>query len=260
MPSQLELFRDHQVDIFFHFWDTVDEAEKRDIVACLKPRAYLFEKPRDFSYVDTDTNIEPDLINIPSRTLSQHYSWHCVGKLVEPFRHEYTLGMRSRSDLQFVHSINQMFPELKSSDILIPWWNEDQLLSDLFALGGIEPILYYHQLYDHVFDYLVGQQFNAELLLTIHFQRRPDIHVYAEKFQYFFVRRPHMTNYSIEQAMLENPGRNKWLDPEVVQSHASYHEQRNGEGGASYFKGFRHSQLTTLLDEVREKVEGKKPG
>ena len=58
--------------------------------------------------------------------------------------------------------------------------------------------------------------------------------------------------------MLENPGRNKWLDPEVVQAHANYHQQKNGEEGASYFRGFQQSQLHKLVNEVHGKKHSNK--
>lgn len=259
LPSQLALFRDFECDVFFHFWDTIDDNEKEEIVSLLKPRAYCFEPQVDFTHFDNDPSIRPDLINVPSRTFSQYYSWRSVGRLVEPFKNDYDLAMRSRADLQFVYEISHIFPLLKPNEILIPWWDENLLLADLFALGAIEPILYYHQIYDYVPRYAATRQFNAELMLTVHFEQRSDLHIYADRFQYFFVRRPHMTGYTVEQAMLENPGRNKWLDPALVKAHSDYHEMLKGEEGSTYVKDFRHSQLVTLLAEVKEKVMGKNP-
>ena len=150
LASQMDLIQDYPHDVFFHFWDTIDANEKDEIVDRLKPRAYCFEPPQDFSHVDTDASIVPDNINIPSRLFSQYHSWRSVGRLVEPFKNDYDLGIRSRADLQFAYTLDHMLPKLKPNDIVIPWWNEKIVLSDLFAVGGIEPILYYHTLYDHV--------------------------------------------------------------------------------------------------------------
>ena len=253
LSSQLDLLQNYPYDVFFHFWDTIDAREKNEIIDLLKPKAYSFEAPKDFSHLDTDTSLTPDQINIPSRIFSQYYSWRSVGRLVEPFKADYDLAMRSRADLQFVYSLDHMLPKLKPNDIVIPWWNEKIVLSDLFSVGGVEPILYYHTLYDHVRGYAATRELNAELMLTVHFEQRPDIHIYTDQSQYFFVRRPHMDNYTVEQAMLENPGRNKWLDPEVAQAHANYHQQKKGEEGASYFRGFQQSQLHKLVNEIDEK-------
>ncbi len=258
LPSQLALLRDYPVDVFFYFWDTIDAKEKQEIVDLLKPRAYAFAPPQDFSALDSDPTINPDLINVPSRMFSQYTGWRNVGKLVEPYRNEYQLGMRSRADLQFVYTIDHIIPMLKPNDILIPWWEEGKLLSDIFAIGAIEPILYYHTLIDHVREYTKTRQFNSELMLTAHFEQRRDIHVYTDAAKYFFVRRPHMENYTVEQAMLEDPGCNKWLDPEVVQAHSDYHQQQKGEEGALYVKDFRHVHLNKLVEDVKQKLSEKK--
>ena len=257
LPSQLDLLKEYSVDVFFHFWDTIDAKEKTEIVDLLKPQAYRFEPPQDFLYMDTDPSIKPDLINVPSRMISQYYSWRAAASLVEPFKSEYDVGMRSWADLQFVYSLDHIIPKLKSDELVTTWWEKNSTFSDLFAVGGIEPILYFHALYDHVRDYAPALEFNSEILLTTHLKKRSDITVYAETTQFFFVRRPHMDNYTVEQAMLENPGRNKWLDPELVQAHALYHQK--GEESAVYFKEFQRAQLHKLVDEVREKTKNDKP-
>jgi hypothetical protein len=253
LPSQLELLKDYQVEVFFHFWDTIDDAEKAAIVALLKPRAYRFEAPQDFSAIDLDPLFKRDAINAPSRMFSQFYSWRGVGQIFAPYKNDYDVAMRSRADLQFVYSLNHVVPNLKPHEILIPWWNEDYLLSDLFAIGGVEPILYYHQLYDQLRSYAADNVFNPELMLTRHIEQRPDFRVYPDKHQYFFVRRAHMAGYTLEQAMAENPGRNRWLDPEIVAAHKEYHQRLGGEAGATHVENFRTTQLKIMVDEVAAK-------
>ncbi len=259
LPTQMALLQDFPFDVFFHFWDTVDEREKNDIVSLLKPRAYAFEPPRDFSEADNDPALHRDHINIPSRMLSQYYSWREVSKLAEPFKADYDLGVRSRADLHFVYSLNEAFASLKPNDILMPWWDKGIALSDLFAVGGIEPILYYHRLYDRVREYAPGREFNPELLLTAHFEARSDFHIYTYEGQkYFFIRRPHMETYTVEQAMMEDPGRNKWLDPEVVEAHENFFRAQKGQQGTDFVKGFRNTQLKTMSEEVRKKKAERK--
>lgn len=253
LPTQQALLQDFDADFFFHFWDTIDDKEKDEIVSLLKPRAHVFEKPRDFSEADRDPAFRHDAINIPSRMLSQYYSWREVGKLVEPFRDDYDFGMRSRADLHFVYSFNAAVLQLRPKDIFIPWWKKGYVLSDLFAFGGIETILYFHELFDHAKQYAAGREFNSEVLLTAHFEARNDFSIYTDERQYFFVRRPHMGKHTVEQALLENPGRNKWLDPEIVEAHEQFHKEQEGEAGASHVKGFRAKQLLMLAEEIREK-------
>src|SRR5262245_27989687 len=49
ISSQLALFREHDVDVFCHFWDTIDASEKTDIVDAYRPKAYRFDPPMDFT-------------------------------------------------------------------------------------------------------------------------------------------------------------------------------------------------------------------
>ncbi len=255
LPTQQALLQDYDADFFFHFWDAVDDKEKEEIVSLLKPRAFVFEKPRDFSDADTDPAFRHDNINIPSRMFSQYFSWREVARLVEPFKADYDLGMRSRADLHFVYTLDNVIPTLKAKDLWVSWWKKDYVLSDLFALGGMEPILYFHKLFDHARDYAATREFNSEVLLTAHFEARNDFHIHTNEGQsVFFVRRPHMENYTVEQALFEDPGRNKWLDPEIVDAHEKFHKDKKGEAGASFVSAFRDNQLVTLANEIRLKA------
>jgi hypothetical protein len=169
---------------------------------------------------------------------------------------DYDLAMRSRADLQFVYNISHIFPHLRPNSILLPWWSEGYLLCDQFALGAVEPVVYYHRVYDHLRAYAQGREFNPEVMLMTHFEQRPDLHIFAETKQYFFVRRPHMASYTVEQAMVENPGRNKWLDPEIFNSHRAFHQQAQGDTGAAYMDNYRRVQLNKLVEESAEKKTG----
>jgi hypothetical protein len=264
MPSQLAMLEDSGVDIFFHFWDVISEAEKLELIAALKPRAYKFEAQQDFSAYDAEGGIsKPDRINIPSRMVSQFYSWHGVAKLFEPFINDYDWAVRSRSDLQFVYSIAHIFPQLKPNDIVVNWWNHDEgsgdvkLLSDIFAFGDSQMILDYHKLYDHLPEYKQTQIFNPEMLITHHLHQIPNAHIISDDFMYYFIRRGHMDGYTVEQCMRENPGRNKWLDPEYVNATTNFYRMRAGEIGENHVSQFARIQLNELRHELAE-AEAKK--
>jgi hypothetical protein len=58
-----------------------------------------------------------------------------------------------------------------------------------------------------------------------------------------------MAGYTIEQAMAENPGRNKWLDPEVVAAHTKFHTTVDGDKGTAHVEHFMKTQLAALTNE-----------
>lgn len=251
LPTQLSLFRDTPVDVFFHFWNVVDDAEKGKLLDFLKPKAYAFEDPQDFSTYDTDPAFTHDLINIPSRTASQWYSWRKVGALFEPFKDGYRWAMRSRSDLQFVATLDDALPHLDKNKVLLYWWNEGQLVSDLFALGDAQIIHQYHLLFDKLRDYAAeGVVFNPESMLTHHLQKMPELSAFMQTAPVYFIRRPHMENFSIDECMRENPGRNKWMDPEIVESHKGFFRGKAGDEGEAYVERFRDTQLSMLSQEL----------
>lgn len=246
LPSQLIMFPGAELDVYCHFWDVIGADEKAELLALLKPKACVFETPRDFSAQDQRTDLIRDNINVPSRIVSQYTSWLEVGRLFAPHAGGYDLAARSRTDLQFVYNFTGLQAQLKKYEIYLPWWEKDKFISDLFALGGTEPILWYHRLLEKLEDYAKTVQFNPETLLATHFARRPDIKIYMESQRAFFVRRPHMAGYTLEQCMGEHPGQNKWLNPEVVQTHEEFFRARHGEQGAEHVERFKLLQLQQL--------------
>ncbi len=255
LPTQIDMFQENQVDVFCHFWDVIEDAEKQAILKLLNPKAYLFEKPQDFSALDVKGGVKiPDNINIPSRMASQYYSWRAVARLFEPLSKDYNFAVRTRSDLQFVYSIEHIFPQLKPKDIVMPWWQESELLSDIFAFGDIDIMLHYHKMFDYMMKYAETEIFNSEVLLMHHMKYCHDAHIITDNRQYYFVRRPHMDMYTIEQCLQENPGRNKWLDPEVVDAHKGFYKMRAGDIGLEHIENFRSFQLDKLREEIAEKT------
>jgi hypothetical protein len=255
LSTQLDMFQKYQVDVFFHFWDTIDQAEKAAILKLTRPKAHIFEPPKDFSDVDRDPVFIRDNINVPSRLASQYYSWRRVADLFEPHMADYDFAMRSRADLQFVYSVEHIFEQLKPNDLLIPWWEENKYMSDIFALGDKDAIFYYHTMYDHMREYAATVHLNPELFMMHHLMQRKDLHIYSETFKYFFVRRPHMADYTVEQCMEENPGRSKWMDPEIIKAHEDFHRGQSGDDGIKHVKHFQAVQLTKLSLE-RKKRDG----
>ncbi|MFY9288485.1 MAG: hypothetical protein WAO98_08280 [Alphaproteobacteria bacterium] len=250
LGTQLNMLADHEVGVFFHFWDTIDASEKSQILELLKPLAYIFEAPKDFSSFDHDPSILIDNINVPSRMASQYYSWKCVGEIFTPYADQFDFVVRARSDLQFVSSISHIFSQLKSGDVVIPWWDkEKKLLTDIFAIGDPKSMLYYHKLYDRLPEYK-GESFNPEWLLMHHLLQSPiPLNVLTEENQpWYFIRRPHMQDMSLEECMKENPGRNKWLNPEVLQSSKDFYSNTSGRNAES-FDSFITDQLEKLRAE-----------
>ncbi len=252
LSSQMALFQDTPVDVFFHFWNVIDDAEKNELLDFLKPKAYSFEDPQDFSAYDTDPAFTHDLINIPSRTVSQYYSWRKVASLFEPYRHLYPWAMRSRSDLQFIATLEDALPHLDRNKLLLYWWDDGRLVSDIFALGDSNVIYEYHLLFDKLRDYASeGVVFNPEAMLTHHLQKMPDLSTFMQTTPLYFVRRDHMKNYTIEECLRENPGRNKWMDPEIVESHKHFFQKKDGSSGEAYVERFRDAQLLKLEEELK---------
>jgi len=243
LPTQLAMFTNHRVDVFCYFWDTIDAAEKADLLGLLKPKDWRFAAPADFSAEDVNPLYTRDRINIPSRMCSQYASWRGVADLFAPHAQNYRLAVRSRSDLQFIARLDDAAAVLGVHDLLLPWWDVGQLYSDLFAVGGAQVILHYHRLLDGLPEYAKTNIFNPEVLLMHHLAQYPGLRVGNGGRDRFFVRRPHMDNYTIEQAMRENPGFNKWLDPETVAYHKEGFARRYGEAGLAFVDQFRDEQM-----------------
>lgn len=255
LQSQLFSFRHHQVDVFFHFWDTIDAAEKDEIVALLQPRAHIFETPRDFLSEDKNPLYQRDNINMPSRLFSQYYSWREVAKLMEPHKADYDLAVRSRSDLNFVRDIEAAALDMKPNDILLPQCRQkEKQILDLLAFGDVDAILYYHKMIDSIQTLAQERLFNPELMLKAHLDAYPDIRILTIDNDYFFVRRAHMKGYSAGQALLEDPRLNKWLDPEIVSEFRDLHQRADGDAGAKQVEAFSYSQAHKLVSGVAAKV------
>jgi hypothetical protein len=248
-PSQLGLFREHEADAFFHFWDTVDDREKREILDAYRPRAHRFEPPADFTAFD---ELVPrlDNINFPSRMLSMYYSWKQVATLFEAYRRahgvHYDFAVRLRSDLMFFDGLDGLIPQLGPLDLAVSTHHDFGLINDMFAIGGVAPILYYHSLHDHVRAYKDEVIFNPELLLIHHLNRNPlGIRCLATDLV-MLVFRPHMAGRPLEECLEEHPGASKWRDPEIVASFRAYHGRWRGEEGIRHVERFRDRQLRKL--------------
>ena len=252
--SHSALFRRNDVDTFFHFWDTVDEGEKRQIVAAYRPRAYLFEPSLDFSFAESCYK-NVDRINAPSRMLSMYYSWKQVATLFQAYKNasgiNYDFAVRLRADLRFFSSLDVFLPALRSNDLLLSNYNDFQIINDMFALGGIGPIMHYHSLYDYIPKYQSKVPFNPEQMLRLHLSKTSQPMRLLTTRLVMLVFRPHMVGVPVEECLKQDPGENKWLDPEIVADHASSHTRRIGQRGQQHVASFKEHQLEKLHERGR---------
>lgn len=238
LPTQLALFEGLQLDVFFHFWDTIPTAEKAELIDLLQPRAFTFERPLDLSHHDTDPLYQRDAINVPSRLISQYASWRRVGMLFAPLRAEYRAAIRSRSDLHFVRPIANILAQLAPDHMVVPWHQPGTLLSDIFAIGPPDAIVHYHDLISAARSYAATTLFNPEYLLMRHIAAWPGVKLITGAEQLFYVRRPQMQDCTTEEALALDPGRSKWQDPEVVAAHKAFFRRLAGEEGENYVSEF----------------------
>jgi hypothetical protein len=243
LPTQLALFEGLPLDVFFHFWDVIPTPEKAELIDLLRPRAFTFERPLELAHHDADPLYQRDNINVPSRLISQYASWRRVGALFAPLRADYRFAVRSRSDLHFVRPIATTLAQLQPDHMLVPWNAPGALLSDLFAIGAPEAMTHYHDMLSFVRAYAPGTPFNPECLLMRHLAAWPGLKIITGAEALFYVRRPHMDNYTTEQALAEEPGRSKWHDPEIVAEHKAYFQKRAGEAGVRHVEEFAKQML-----------------
>jgi len=253
IQTQLRLFTGADVDIYCHFWDTIDGPEKQRLLDLLRPKVYAFDPLPDFSCVDQYPGLQRDEINIPSRLVSQYSSWQQVATMFAPFAPRYALAARTRTDLHFHQELRFNVPKLalQNVDLLGCIWPSDpRMLLDAFAVGRPNMMLYYHSLLGWVWHYASNTLFNPEILLTKHIAAYPGKAVivglnrqtpgYALP---FFVRRPHMKDWPVEQCLTEGIGQSKWRDPEIYGAHVAFHEKIAGPAGALHVASFKADRL-----------------
>jgi hypothetical protein len=255
--SQLNLVRTHEFDVFFHFWETVDGPEKQRILDAYRPKAYRFDPPADLSHFDRLVT-RLDNINCPSRMMSMYSSWRGVAALFDGYRRAtsiaYDFAVRLRADLLFLHPLDPFFPQLGPNDLLVSRYNHFGLINDMFALGGVGPILYYHTLADRALTYQNEIVFNPEVLLDHHLRCGPPAIRLLEAHLPMLVFRPHMVGMPIEECLKEHPGASKWRDREVVAAFKDFHGRRNGARGVEHVERFRLALLAAL-----ERAKARRP-
>jgi hypothetical protein len=260
VQSQLRLFQKNSVDVFFYFWDTIDSAEKQQLLNAYEPRAFAFEPQLDFTVYDS-TITRRDNINIPSRMMSMYYSWKRVGEIFSEYQSAtnttYDYAVRLRADLMFFDTLDHLLNEIGSNELLISDHHNFNLINDMFALGGVEPILYYHTIFDHLLSYEESVDFNPERMLMHHLNQNGRGIVFLFSTLKMLVFRPHMVGLPIEECLKEHPGASKWLDPEVVEAFKDYHFRQGGVDGVSTVEGFQQHQIKAL-ERLRKLGPGRK--
>ncbi len=247
VPAHRALFPGAQVDVFCHFWNTVDDAERRRMLDTLKPGLWQMEAPQNYSMIDQYDFLKRDNINPPSRMVSQYTSWQRVGALFAPYAPLFDVAVRMRADLSFHQPLDVDLAAIAKRQIGFVgyhWVERKGILFDAFALGTPGYILHYHMLMTRIWDYAAELVFNPEVLITRHLQEYPkSIAIDVREKLPFFIRRPHMAGWSVEECLSEGPGVAKWRDPEIHKAHLDYHAGRSGEAGVQHVNRFRAHQL-----------------
>jgi hypothetical protein len=247
IPTHRALFPGAQIDVFCHFWNTVEAEERQRLQAALRPSIWQFESVPDYSPVDRYQGLRCDNINVPSRMVSQYASWQRVGTLFAPYAPLYDVAVRIRSDLGFFEPLGVDLDAIAKKTLGFvgyEWTETKGVLFDAFALGTPGCILHFHMLLSRLWDYAAQMTFNSEVLITRHMQayHRP-LAVEVRDRHPFFIRRPHMAGWPAEQCLAEGPGVAKWRDPEIHNAHLSYHGKRAGDAGIEHVNRFRARQL-----------------
>ena len=241
------LFPGATVDVFCHFWDTIEPAERQRLIAAMKPGCWQFEAPQDYGLVDTYEFLKPDNINPPPRMVSQYTSWHRVGALFAPYAPLFDVAVRMRTDLFFHQPLAvdlEAIAKRQLGFVGYHWTERKGVLFDAFALGTPGYILHFHMLMSRIWDYAAEHVFNPEVLITRHVQEYPKmLAIEVRETLPFFIRRPHMAGWPMEDCLKEGPGVTKWRDPDIHQAYLDYHEGRGGEAGAQHVNRFRAHQL-----------------
>ncbi|HVY16438.1 MAG TPA: hypothetical protein VHB27_14525 [Rhodopila sp.] len=247
VPTHRPLFPGAEVHAFCHFWDTVPPEERQRLNALLRPALCQYESVPDFSMIDQYEWLKRDNINVPSRMVSQYAGWQRVGTLFAPYAPLFDVVVRIRTDLSFFRPLNVDLDAIarKQTDFVGYEWTETKgVLFDAFALGTPSVMVHFHMLLSRLWDYAADTAFNAEFLLTRHVRtyHRP-VSIEVRDTLPFFIRRPHMAGWSVEQCVAEGPGVAKWRDPEIHNAHLAYHGKRAGDAGIQHVNRFRARQL-----------------
>jgi hypothetical protein len=241
------IFGDASVDVFCHFWDTVDAAEKARLNDALRPAACVWDPLPDFSVVNHYGGLLRDNINIPARMVSQYVSWQRVGTLFAPYAPIYGAAARMRTDLRFHAPFSLDLAAIAGEPgeaVAFAWPEAPDMVFDGFAAGTPGFVLHYHALLSRLWDYAADTVFNAEVMVTKHvtaYPRRIAVKLLGSR--PFFVMRPHMAGWPLERCLAEGIGVAKWRDPEIRGAHVEYHRARLGEAGEAHVDRFAESQF-----------------
>lgn len=247
VPTHKALFPGAQVDVFCHFWDPADPAERQRIADALRPALCQFEAVPDYSVVDQLAWLRRDNINVPSRMVSQYAGWQRVGTMFAPYAPLFDVAVRIRSDLFFHQPLQadlEAIAQRRLGLLAYEWTETKGVVFDAFALGTPSFITHYHMLLSRLWDYAATTPFNSELLVTRHIQAYPqEASIELRNDLPFFIRRPHMAGWPVEECLKEGPGVAKWRDPEIHNAHLAYHGKLSGEAGIRHVNRFRANQL-----------------
>lgn len=165
----------YDCDVYFHSWKTpsfestnfgggshqysLTEQDYKELVDLYQPKGYLLEQPILFDVSGYKCPIWRQPLN---NTLSMFYSMH---KSFELVKGEYDYVLRTRFDIDYFNFVLE-FPK---DSIMLPQWNTDNRVkhrgySDLFALGKVEHMKIYFNVFPQVISYVTNDENFLEFL------------------------------------------------------------------------------------------------
>ena len=176
VASHRAQFPDADVDVYAHFWDTIGDAEKMELLDAIRPVAWRFDPPPDFRAVDEYAFVKRDSRYLPSDLTRACVSQRHVATMFAPHMVRYDLAVRLRTDLFFFDRIGYDLERMRTNDLsLLGWWSREnlQLISDLCAVGKPREMLYWHSVLDYIWTYAKDNPMTPERLLMSHLAAYP---------------------------------------------------------------------------------------
>lgn len=176
VASHRALFPDADVDVYAHFWDTIGDAGKTELLDAIRPVAWRFDPPPDLRAVDEYAFVRRDSRYSPSDLTRDCISQRHVATLFAPHMVRYDLAVRLRADLYFFDRIGYDLEKMRTNDLsLLGWWSREnpRAICDLCAIGKPREMLYWHSVLDYIWSYAKLAPMTPESLLMSHLAAYP---------------------------------------------------------------------------------------
>ncbi|GCE80524.1 hypothetical protein MSKU3_1999 [Komagataeibacter oboediens] len=159
-------------DIYIHTWHHPDEAI---IIESLKPKDYLFEEDKTYFFSDLEQKIfykEPNLK--PGRdegSIAMLYGMQKSFELAEKSGVDYDFVVRLRPDIYFEPNLSEilrsisMEGELSKDTLYVARHFHSQGINDQFAVGGIDAMRAYMNVFSYMRENISTLYFNPETVV-----------------------------------------------------------------------------------------------